>query len=280
MLIMQKNRLLTPNYHGKTVLITGGTRGIGLNLALSFARLGARCIMTYRWGEHDEDALRQQFVALTAPEPLFIQADVASKEDTVALMETLKAQVDGIDIFISNVSASLVIRSFEDYSLHGLKKSLSYSAWPLVAYMQQMKKTFGSYPGYVMAISSTGPDAYSYGYDFVAATKAVVESFCRYLSYRLKGERVVINAIRSRAIKTESFENTFGQDFEKFASEMVPDNYWIECQELSDTIIALCSGYCDAIKGQVITVDKGTGFFDNVMDIYTRREASLEGGTQ
>lgn len=259
----------------KTVLITGGTRGIGLNLALTFASLGAFCVMTYRWGEHDEADLKQQFATLNAPEPLFIQADVANNEDTLQLMQCLKEKVSTVDILISNVSASLVIRSFDDYSFHALKKSLSYSAWPLVSYFKHLKKTFGHYPKYVMAISSTGPDSYTYGYDFVAASKAVLETFCRYLSYRLKKEDVVINAVRSRAIKTQSFGQTFGNDFDKFANELVPSNYWIESQELSNTIIALCSGYCDAIKGQVITVDRGTSFFDNYMDIYTRHEAAL-----
>jgi len=178
------------NFMGKTVLITGATRGVGLNLALSFAKYGAFCILTYRWGEHDENEIKQRFKKLNAPIPLIIQADVVNKDDTLALMQTLQQKVASVDIFISNVSAALVIRSFDDYSLHALKKSLSYSAWPMVHYFKQLKKTFGQYPKYVVGISSTGPDDYSYGYDFVAASKAVMETFCRYLSYRFKNENI------------------------------------------------------------------------------------------
>ncbi len=261
---------LKSQFEGKTVLITGGTRGIGLNLGLSFARYGAQCILTYNWGGHDEQALHKQFEALQAPPPLFVQADAGNDEDTRLLIDALEKKFSGVDIFISNVSLSLIVKSFEDYSLRALKKSISYSSWPLVSYFKQIKEVFGRYPKYTIGVSSTGPDHYSYGYDFVAASKAVMEVLCRYLSYRLKEEDVVINAVRSRAIKTEAFSQTFGEEFEAFANAHVPDNYWIECQEVSNAILALCSGYCDAIKGQVITVDRGTSFFDNMMDLYAR----------
>ena len=45
------------DFSGKVVLITGGTRGIGLQIGLSFAKRGALCILTYNWGDHDEDAI-------------------------------------------------------------------------------------------------------------------------------------------------------------------------------------------------------------------------------
>jgi enoyl-[acyl-carrier-protein] reductase (NADH) len=85
---------------------------------------------------------------------------------------------------------------------------------------------------------------------------------------------VVINAVRSRAIKTKSLEATFGKDLYEFAQKFVPDSYWIQPEELAEAMVGLCSGYCDTITGQIITVDKGTNFFDNLMEIYTRTQKS------
>jgi NAD(P)-dependent dehydrogenase (short-subunit alcohol dehydrogenase family) len=258
------------NFKGKTVLITGGTRGIGLETALSFAKLGAKCYLTYRWGDHDEVEICKEFAAVGASDPVFIQADVSNEEDTMNLLNLIKEKSNFIDIFISNVSVSTVIKSFEDYSLKGLKQSISYSSWPLVAYTMKIKEVFNTYPRYIIGVSSTGPDHYSYGYDFVAASKTVLEVLCRYLNYRLKEENVAVNIVRSRAIKTKSLENTFGNELEAFMKNLVPDNYWIEPIEVANAIVGLCSGYCDAIRGQTINVDRGTRFFDNYMDIYTR----------
>lgn len=260
------------DFTGKTVLITGGTRGIGLETGLAFGQRGARCILTYRWGEHEEHAILAQFAERGAPPPLVVQADVANQEDTLALMQLLKQEVPKVDVFINNVSVSMRIHSFEDYSLKGLKQSISYSSWPLVGYTLQLKETFGQYPKYVMAVSSTGPDHYSFGYDYVAASKTVLEILCRYLNYRLRGEGVVINAVRSRAIKTRTFAETFGEELAPFVQKFVPDNYWIQPEELAGALVALCSGYCDGVSGQILNVDRGTSFFDNFMDLYTRHQ--------
>jgi NAD(P)-dependent dehydrogenase (short-subunit alcohol dehydrogenase family) len=260
------------DFTDKTVLITGGTRGIGLETALVFAERGARCILTYRWGDHDEAELCDRFRAAGGAVPLFVQADAADRESTTELFAALKGAVAGIDIFISNVSSAVIINCFADYTLKGLKQSLAYSSWPMITYTQAIHAAFGRYPAYIIGVSSTGPDYYSVGYDFVAASKTVMEVLVKYLNVHLREHKVVINAVRSRAIKTKLFEDTFGRELTAFAEKLVPDcdNYWITPRELAEPIVALCSGYCDAISGQILTVDKGTTFFDNFMEFYTR----------
>ena len=259
------------DFSGKVALITGGTRGIGLETALAFAKRGAQCVLTFNWGDHDRKAIEQAFEKIGGPKPLLYQADVANPDDTADLFEKLKHETGRVDIFISNVSMALVVKSFEDYSLNALKKSISYSSWPMVSYAMKSKEILGAYPGHIIGMSSPGPDYYHYGYDFVAASKTVMEVLCRYLTYQLRTENVVVNTVRSRAIKTQSLETTFGKELEQFLERVnVPDNYWIQPEEIANTIIALCSGYCDAIRGETIHVDRGTCFFDNMMGMYAQ----------
>ena len=55
-------------FDGQTVLVTGGTMGIGLATALAFASRGARCVLTYKWGTADEDEVRDLVAVVVGPD--------------------------------------------------------------------------------------------------------------------------------------------------------------------------------------------------------------------
>jgi len=259
------------DFRGKVALVTGGTMGIGLETALAFGRRGAACALTYKWGTADEDEVRSRFAAAGAPAPLIVRADAADSEDTDALLAEIGRRHARVDVFVSNVSAALIINKLDDYSPRALFTSIEYSAWPLVEYTMRMKRTFGAYPRYVIGMSSTGPDAYSKGYDFMAASKAVMETLCRYLNYRLYDEGVRVNVVRSRNVRTLALSDTFGAEFEGFARRFVRDEHYIEAKEVADVVVALCSGWLDGVSGQTLTVDRGTTFFDNLMRLFNER---------
>jgi len=262
-----------PSFASKVVLVTGGTRGLGRAIALEFARRGAATVLTYRWGTADEDELRGAFRAVGGPEPLLVQADAAEDEDTDHLIEEIRARHSGVDVFVSNVAGSVVVRDFDAMTERALTKSIHYSSWPTFAYLQRLRAAFGRFPRYVIAMSSSGPDAYSPGYEFVAASKAVLETLCRYATYRLRDEDVRINVIRAGAIPTQSAAEMFGEELFPFLERLAPPGYrWLTMEEVANVAVALASGMLDSVRGQVITVDRGDGFSDNLMRLYAERE--------
>jgi len=260
------------DFHGKTVLVTGGTAGIGLATGLAFGRHGARVVLTHRFGSADEDEIRARFAAEGAAPPAIVQADAKDEEDTEALLTSMQKEHDAVDILISNVSAALVVNSIDDYDRRGLLQSIDATAWPIVGYTRAIHAHFGRYPRYVIGMSSTGPDSFSVGYDFVAASKSVLETLCRYLSYRLSDHDVRIIVIRSRSIRTASFDATFGREFSEFADRFCRPEHFLTPEEIADVATALASGMLDGLSGQVITADRGTSFFDDLMRLYQERE--------
>lgn len=260
------------DYRGKAVLITGGTMGIGLATGLAFARQGARVTLTYKWGSADHDAVRRKFTDAGYPEPRLLEADAGQPEDTANLLAALRAEHDAIEVLVSNVSNALIVKGVEDYQLRSLHRSVDYSAWPFFSYPRAIKETFGRYPRYVIGLSSGGPDWFYKNYDFVAASKALMETLCRYLNYRLQSEDVRFNVVRSRLVPTESLRATFGRDFEDFVQQFNMRDQFIACEEVAGAILALASGLMDAYSGQVLMVDRGTTFCDNVMRLYNEQD--------
>lgn len=257
---------------GKAVLITGGTHGIGLATGLAFGRFGARTYLTHRWGSAEEDAIQAQFEAAGAPPPVILEADVSVDDDTQTLMQRIAQDHDHLEVVIANVSFAHVSQDHTDLSRKLLERSLNYSAWPFVAYLQEAKRVFGRYPRYCVGMSSRGPEYFLPGYDFVAASKTVMETLCRYLTADLVHEDIRINVLRANPVETQSLEATFGPEFAPFCRKYYADGFFISPEEVADAAVALCSGLMDGIRGQVLLLDRGFGFSDNVVRLFSQRD--------
>lgn len=264
---------LIRDYTGKAVLITGGTKGIGLACALAFAAHGAQLYLTHRWGSADEGEVRAHFEAIGALVPVILEADASRTADTKALMAQIAEKEKGIEVFISNVCVVMRGDGTENHSARALLKSLEYSSWPFVEYLHQIHNTFGSYPRYAVAMSSDGPDRHYPGYDYVAVSKAVLETFVRYMATHLRDDGCIVNALRTRQVLTDSYKQIFGEANTKAVEKFA--DFACTVDEVAETTLAMCSGLMDSLSGQVLTLDRGAGFVDNVMTMAPRM---LEGG--
>lgn len=259
------------NLTNDVVLITGGTAGIGLATGLAYGRHGARTFLTYRWGSVSSSEVRAKFAAAGAPEPVIIEADVANDDDTKALLDRVAQDHDRIDVFVSNVAFALRTPDLDDWSSRGLFKSLEYTSLPMWTYTKAIHERFGEYPKYIMGLSSDGPDRFFVNYDFVAQSKAVLETMCRYMNFRLFEHDVRVNIVRSRLVRTESFDATFGVEFHNLLRNLGGfEDCYTTPEEVANVALALGSGLLDAVGGQVIMVDKGFSFFDGLMGIAER----------
>ena len=113
---------------------------------------------------------------------------------------------------VSNVAFAKVVSGLDDLTKNALDLSVGYSAWPIVDLVQAARAVLGRFPRYVIGISSDADRWVHDGYDLVGASKAVLESLCRYLAVRLKPEGVRVNAIAPGLVDSELLAATFGED--------------------------------------------------------------------
>ena len=251
---------------GTTTLITGGTQGIGRAAAFEMARAGSRVFVTCKWDSVDAAELSKECLEATGSNLDVINADVSIDDDTESLLSKIAETADGIDYFVSNVGFAPNVQTLDDYSKRSLWKTFEYSSWPLIEYTKRIHSRFDRYPKRIVAVSSDGPDHYYRGYDYVSAAKALLEHFARYLSVHLLPRDSRVNVLRFGTVKTPSFDAIFGNEFFDFArDEGLSGHLILTPEECGNAILALLSGLLDALNGQVVTVDYGLPFQDNLM---------------
>lgn len=253
------------------VLVTGGTRGIGLAVGLAFGSRGAHVTLTHRRGSVAAEEVRRRFAEAGAPAPDVVNADATRDDDARRVMERIRGRHQRLDVFVSSVAVVPPIRGLEDYTHRNLEASIDHGAWPFVSHTRIAREVFGSYPRYVVGISSEGAGSLHVHYDFAAASKAVLETLCRYLNYRLGDEGTRVNVVRTRFVSTESLRATFGEQFEPFVERHSPGAFTTP-EEVASAVFGLCCGLMDGVAGQVITVDRGASVFENFSRLYDERE--------
>ena len=256
----------------RVVLVTGGTKGIGKEIALKFAAHGDQVIVTYGWGSIEEEDVINEYISRGLPAPYLKQADVINNEDTIDLLTEIKNRFGRLDVFISNVSFTTLVKNMEDYNEAYLLKSIEYSCWPMIEYTRQMKTVIGEYPKYVLALSSHGPDRFHKNYDFAAATKALNEVLIKYLNYHFYDEGVIFNILRTRPVITDSLLSTLGNEWVEFIKKYDIPGTHIELEEVANVAYMMCSGLMDGIRGQTITADRGYDFAEGLQRLYVDQE--------
>ena len=77
--------------------------------------------------------------------------------------------------------------------------------------------------------------------------------------------------MRTRFVDTTSLADTFGAEFPPFVRRFEPDVLSTP-EEVADAIVGICSGLMDALGGQVLTVDRGAGLYENFSRLYQERD--------
>jgi NAD(P)-dependent dehydrogenase (short-subunit alcohol dehydrogenase family) len=144
-----------PDLHGQTVLITGGSRGLGFVLAQEFARCGARVAICAR--DRIELSRARQHIAAIAGEDVFaLVCDVTDQSAVERMVQTVEQRMGGIDVLVNNAGiialGPLETMTHEDFD-DAMKVQFWGPLYAILAVLPGMKARGG---GRIVNISSIG----------------------------------------------------------------------------------------------------------------------------
>lgn len=235
---------------GASVLVTGGTRGIGLAIAHRLVRDGAaRAVLGYLRNDDAAEAAAAEIRASGAEVEL-VRGNVAS-ESTVAKL----AAAGPYRVVVHNAATGVIRPALEtedkhwDWTLNANARSLLALARATVPAMER-----GSA---IVAISSLGAGRVLDNYVLIGTSKAALEAVVRYLGVELAPRGVRVNAVSAGVVETEALDWFPNKDEMLATVDRTPAGRLVEPADVAAAVSFLCSGDAAMVCGQTLVVDGG-----------------------
>lgn len=234
---------------GRTVLVTGGTRGLGAGIAEVLLRAGAEVHVCSR---REPERLPESGGARAQ----FTRADVREPEQVDALIDEVVRRSGGLDCVVNNAGgAPPADTATASPRFHSKVVELNLLAPLLVC--QRAWPVMRGPGGSMIMISSTSAHRAAPTIAAYAAAKAGVESLARTLALEF-APAVRVNAVSVGVASTEDFREHFGQDAaDSGFSGGIPLGRPAEPEEVGSACAFLASPLAEYLTGSVLTVDGG-----------------------
>jgi NAD(P)-dependent dehydrogenase (short-subunit alcohol dehydrogenase family) len=239
----------------KVALITGSSRGIGNAIARKCAIAGADIVINYRkaGGSSQEQAEKLcREIEGFGRRALMVQADIAIKDSVKNLFAEAGGKFGRLDFLILN-AAKAPFKPFEKLFERELRQLVDTNYLGNIFCIQEALPLLEKSSGRIVFISSLGSRFYNPAYP-LGSMKAAMESVVRDCSESLREKKIQVNAVCGGIVKTDSFK-VLRQFWENI--DMLPDELFVEPDEIADAVVFLCSPGSRGITGQTLVVDRG-----------------------
>ncbi|WP_158884167.1 beta-ketoacyl-ACP reductase [Amycolatopsis anabasis] len=230
---------------GRSVLVTGGNRGIGLAIARELDARGHQVAVTHRGSG--------------APEGLFgVQADVTDAEQVDAAFKQVEEHQGPVEVLVSNAGITddtLLMRMSEEQFTRVLDANLT-GAYRVAkrASRGMLRAKWGRY----IFISSVVGLSGSAGQLNYAASKAGLVGLARSLARELGSRNITSNVIAPGFVRTDMTDE-LKEDRKEEIMKQIPSGRYAEPEEIASAVRFLASDEAGYINGAVLPVDGGLG---------------------
>jgi NAD(P)-dependent dehydrogenase (short-subunit alcohol dehydrogenase family) len=248
-----------PNFslEGKVAIVTGGSKGIGREIALVFAEAGADVVVCSRGLDSSLEDVAKEVRAL-GRRSLAVPADLSKKTETARLVQKTLDEFSVIDILVNNAGILLVTpfmkHTEEDWNriMDTNLKGYFLCSQAVIKKMQEQKK--GNIIN-MASIRSIGASRERVGY---CVSKAGVVMLTRVMALEFGSSNIRVNAIAPGWIKTQLNKHLWEKpDIIKQIKQEVPLGYMAEPSAIATAALFLASDASSYVTGHTLVVDGG-----------------------
>jgi enoyl-[acyl-carrier protein] reductase III len=232
---------------GSSVLVTGGTRGIGLAIARRLLADGAaRAVLGYM----RNDAAAEEAARALDGEVVLVRGEVSKP----AVVEEL-ASHGPYRVVVHNAATGVIRPALETQDRHW-DWTLNANARALLALARACAPAMAEGSS-IVAISSLGSQRVLDNYVLVGTSKAALESVTRYLAVELAPRGIRANAVSAGVVETGALDHFPNREQMLRSVERTPAGRLVEPEDVAAAVSFLCSDDAAMIRGQTIVVDGG-----------------------
>jgi enoyl-[acyl-carrier protein] reductase III len=238
-------------FEGASVLVTGGSRGIGREIARTFAERGAaRVAIGYMRSDSAAEETAAELRDLGA-EPVLVRGNVASAR----VIEQV-AELGPLTALIHNAATGVIRPAIETDAKH-FDWTMSANARSLIALTRAVAPTMPTGSS-IVALSSLGSVRVLENYVLVGASKAALETIVRYLTVELAPRGIRANVVSAGLVDTEALDHFPNREqMLGSALERTPAGRMVTPRDVANAVCFLCSPEAEMVRGHTLIVDGG-----------------------
>ena len=252
---------------GKTLVITGATKGIGKATAIKFAQNGVNVAFTYNSNEEVAQNLAKEWEEKFGVKVRAYPLNILEPEQFKELFKQIDEDFERVDFFVSNamIYGRAVVGGYGKFMRlkpRGLNNIYTATVDAFVLGSQEaakrMQKVGG---GAIVTMSSTGNRIYIENYAGHGTNKAAVEAMMRYAAVELGEWNIRVNAVSGGPIETDALKAF--TNYEEVKAETIKRsalNRMGTPEDIAGAVYFLCSDDAGWITGHTLVVDGGTTF--------------------